>query len=304
MKMIFSASIVAALAAGLAAGKEPTLPQFTVASDRFQMGFQLVTFDVNGASPRLVEGVQHAATNPDWSPDGKQLLFTTAQTGHLQIYLLDVATGATRKLTDTAVNEHQPRWSPDGKRIMFTSERDGNHEIYVMAADGSQPQNLTRDGSFDSDPAWSPDGKRILFGSNRRGGSFRLYVMNSDGSGLKQAVEGVDGGWTNPAWSPDGQQMLFSGYLRNGSCQVFVANADGQGVEALTEGPGANSFASWSRDGAHIAYLHFDKPIEASPEGGRLIVIELETGQRREVAPEGMHCAASRIAWPPQSEGR
>lgn len=301
MKAIFSGSIIVALAAGLAAGEEPALPRFTVASDRLQPGFHLVTLDIKGEHARPVEGVEPSAINPDWSPDGKQLLFTAAHNGHLQIYLFDVAVGETRKLTDTHANEHQPRWSPDGKRILFTSERDGNHEIYVMAADGSQPQNLTRDGGFDSDSAWSPDSKRVLFGSNRRGG-FRLYLMNADGSGVRQAVEGVEGGWTNPAWSPDGQQMLFSGYLPDGSCQVFVANADGQGVEALTEGPGVNTFASWSRDGAYLAYLHFDKPIEASPEGGRLIVIELETGQRREVAPGGMRCAASRIAWQPRRD--
>jgi tol-pal system beta propeller repeat protein TolB len=295
-------AIVACPPTFLSAGDEPaeSLPVLTVASNRLGKIFEPVTLDVAGRNAVFVLPDRAGAADPHWSADGRKLLYSCGKSGLLQIYRYDVDRGEEVNLTKSAANEHQPSWSPDGKRVLFTSQRTGNHEIFVMNDDGTNAVNLTNNPGFDSDPAWAPDGKQIAFGSSRLGGGFRLFVMNADGSNPRDLLQRSLGGWISPSWSPDGKQILFAGKRDDGSWQISVVNADGTAAEVLTNGPGYNSFPSWSPDGRYIAYVHFDHPIEKSPEGGTLMLYDLDTLAHTPIAPEGMRCGGSRIAWKPK----
>jgi dipeptidyl aminopeptidase/acylaminoacyl peptidase len=74
-----------------------------------------------------------------WSPDGRTILFNSRRTGSSDLYLLDVATHAMRRLTDDAADEFEARWSRDGKWIYFVSRRSGRAEVWKMAAPGDAP---------------------------------------------------------------------------------------------------------------------------------------------------------------------
>ena len=91
-------------------------------------------------------------------------------------------------------------------KIVFVSDRDGKDQIYVMNADGSIQTRLTLtniymplttvDDDFlpigsDDHPVWSPDGTQILFDSNRDGHR-HIYLMNADGSGVRQLTMDPD----------------------------------------------------------------------------------------------------------------
>jgi 3-oxoacyl-[acyl-carrier-protein] synthase-3 len=84
------------------------------------------------------------------------------------IYVTNVKTHKTTKLTDHPALDYNAAVSPDGKRVAFVSERDGNMEIYSMNPDGSDPQRLTKDFGLDDHPSWSPDGKQLVFTSTRQ----------------------------------------------------------------------------------------------------------------------------------------
>jgi len=308
MKAILGGLAVVVFAAPLTSlllAAEPTerLPQLTVVAKLKEKNFQIVTLDVKGENLAAVEGLPPGAREPNWSADGKQLLFVLEAEGAPQIWRSRLDGKEPTRLTNFSSRLQQPVWSPGSDKIAFTLVQDGgaNHEIFAIDADGSNAANLTNHPSFDADASWSPDGKRILFTSNRNG-AFRLFVMDADGTSVRQISEVNLAGWVYPSWSPDGAQVLFGGPRPDQTRQVFVANADGQGIEPLTEGPGVNAYPAWSPDGRYIAYLHFDKRPDQSPEGGRLKILDLDTGEHAEIAPDDMRCAAAPIAWRPASK--
>src|SRR5262249_23788488 len=125
------------------------------------------------------------------------------------LYLTDLATSQSRRLTDHPALDYNAAFSPDGQAIAFVSERDGNLEIYRVNRDGSALKRLTKEFALDDRPTWSPDGKRIAFVSTRQpaekpGQAWNaLYLMNADGSGV-QRLSGTAAADYSPAWSPKG----------------------------------------------------------------------------------------------------
>jgi TolB protein len=95
-------------------------------------------------------------TYPDWSHDGRYLAFTSKVDGNIDIYLLELASGAQTRLTTHPAKDTHPSWSPDDAQIAFASSRDGHEEIYVMDRDGSNLRNLTQSPGRDFWPDWSP----------------------------------------------------------------------------------------------------------------------------------------------------
>ncbi len=124
-----------------------------------------------------------------------------------------------------------------------------------MGPDGSDTVNLSNNPADDWDPAWSSDGAKVAFVSNREngeeGGQF-IYVMNADGSNVRQLTTENGSDW--PDWSHDGSQITYS---RNDD--IYVINADGSGQPVnLTNSPEKDTQSTWSPDGSQIAWLSGD----------------------------------------------
>jgi TolB protein len=71
---------------------------------------------------------------PAWSPDGKQVAFTTNRDGNYEIYVMNADGSDPRNLTRHRGQDNFPAWSPDGKRVAFVSNRAGGHDVYVTEA--------------------------------------------------------------------------------------------------------------------------------------------------------------------------
>jgi len=136
--------------------------------------------------------------HPAWSPDGQRLVMKSCATGGggCGLYTVGVDGGGKTPLTDDA-NDGIPAWSPNGRKIAFICKPAGDtFDICTVNADGSGRQDLTSNNpGHDINPAWLPDSSGILFYSVREG-TWGLYVMNVDGSGVRKIID-ADAG---PDW--------------------------------------------------------------------------------------------------------
>lgn len=113
----------------------------------------------------------------NWSPDGKSIAFARMDTPHsgntdtTRVALLDVESGAIRRLTEATVAESQPIISPDGKTVAYTYPRGGvrqsENRIWIVPAGGGATTELTKDLDRNQHRAfWMPDGKSLLVGAH------------------------------------------------------------------------------------------------------------------------------------------
>jgi len=100
-------------------------------------------------------------TAPAWSPDGTQVAFASARDGNWEAYLIDIATGQERRLTNNTAIDTAPAWSPDGKQIAFLSNRERTWAVYVLEVRSGQVRKIIATGDAYPDPfserlSWIP----------------------------------------------------------------------------------------------------------------------------------------------------
>jgi TolB protein len=113
---------------------------------------RIYVIGADGSNERPLLSMGGHMDSPAWSPDGRFLAFAWDNDGAFNIYVTDVASQQTLKLTREGRNE-SPAWSPDSRHIAFQSNRSGRWEIWAMHIDGSEPRQLTRGGG--RSPSWS-----------------------------------------------------------------------------------------------------------------------------------------------------
>ena len=222
------------------------------------------------------------------------LLFTREQPeGGCDLFAIEPAGTRLRALTDTpSTCEALPAVAPGGSTVAVSLNL---HDIALVDRTTSAVHRLTDDPmTLDSNPTWSPDGSQMAFSRGPEMVPNHIYVMNADGTGVRQLTEG-NGSDRNPAWSPDGTKIAFS---RSG--EVFVMDADGSNVTAVTA-LAAESAPSpaWSPGGSQIA-LDVDGAIyvmSADGTGLRRLSPELPKGvldQHPSWSPDGTQIAFQR----------
>ncbi len=235
---------------------------------------------------------------PDWSPDGKLVVFARYSGDAIELELLDLASKTVRAATTTSAVNLDPRWSPDGSRIAFVSTTyNGRWHIFTLAIENGAPGTVTR-LTEDNDskvpryyystwdhflsPTWSPDGRELILVSNRghihgTGGMWRMTA--TPGAPLRE-IRYEETTWkAHPDWSPDGTRVVYSSYLGRQWHQLWLMTSEGGDPFPLTYGEFDATAPRWSHDGKHIAYV--------SNESGNtsLWVMDIPGARRREVVP-------------------
>ena len=174
---------------------------------------------VAGATGESVRRLTEIGFEPAWSPDGKQIAFTTEEItdpanrlGDSTLYVVEAATGSTpRKVVDG--DAAQTTWSPSGERIAYWRTTGGQRDIYTVAAAGGVAVPVLQDAAVDWSPVWSPDGD--IYFSSDRGGAMNLWRIAVDQStgqarGVPEPVTaGVQASSALPRFSKDGTRLVF-----------------------------------------------------------------------------------------------
>jgi len=111
----------------------------------------------------------HRVSDPHVSPDGKSVAYVVTDPSlaenrtNSDVWLVSLAGGAPRALTNSPQQDRNPRWSPDGKWIAFESTRSGANQIWLLPVTGGEARQLTTLSTEASTPVWSPDGKSLAF---------------------------------------------------------------------------------------------------------------------------------------------
>jgi TolB protein len=138
-------------------------------------------------------------SGPDWSPDGKHIVFTDREG---LIAVIGADGHGLRRLTDFGCSTDPPRWSPDGRKIAVIASIDclgTDAPIAVMNADGTGMHAVTHGSGYYGAPSWSPDGRQIVFSRGPDFGALgNLYVADADGGHVRQITS--DGGNFDPSW--------------------------------------------------------------------------------------------------------
>jgi len=184
-----------------------------------------------------------------------RLAFASNRDGNREIYVVDLASGNVRRLTNNAAVDYLPDWSPDGSSIAFTSSRTGSYDLWTMNADGSNQQPVVTTSAWDDYPRWSPNGRRLALSTTAVTDGVpnsEIFVWSAD-SGLTQVTHtAMEDQW--PDWSPDGRIIYSEGSKRQSNWDLLVINPDGSGRTTLVGGPQADVKGTWSPDGQWIAF--------------------------------------------------
>ncbi|BDG04315.1 protein TolB [Anaeromyxobacter oryzae] len=274
--------------------REPGVFASQIAAIRKRPGiYELVLFDVDGGSPRVVLTERKALMSPTWRPDGNELLVTSYRTGRPEIWAYRLADRSFRPVGGIA-NAMGAVYSPDGSRIAFTVTKDGNTHVWVMNADGTGARQLTKERCIDVTPTWSPDGRRIAFSSDRAGSS-QIYVMSADGSDLRRVT--FQGNYNQtPQWSPRGDQIAFTARDERLVFDVFsIAPATGT-VTRLTQDQGrTNEEPSWAPNGRLLVF-------RTDRAGSWQLVVSDPKGDRQTVIAGAKGAELAGAAWGPTQD--
>jgi dipeptidyl aminopeptidase/acylaminoacyl peptidase len=264
---------------------------------------------------------------PDWSADGRWVVYSSYRGDAVELWLLDLRSGVSRPLTGNGAVNVEPRISPDGTRLGFVSTQyHGRFHIFtgdlidgkltnVKRLTGENKSELPRYyySPFDHEisPVWSRDGRDILYVSNRNHvyGTGGFWRVASSGAGATEDAAVGDPAAGAPAareaglefhheetnWkarpdvSPDGSRLVYGSYLGRSWHNLWVMPASGGDPFPLGYGDWDQTNPRWSPDGTRIAFI-------SNQQGSTHIDIEripggdiqaLEIGDRHHRSPMG-----------------
>jgi tricorn protease len=280
--------VFSAASAGFAQKTVPYLTEPSISPDRKEIAFvsggDIWTVPAGGGVAQML--VSHPAneSRPLYSPDGKQLAFTSNRTGSGDIYVLNLETGDLRRMTFDDSNDQLDAWSRDGQWLYFSSSSkdiSGMSDIYRVSINGGTPMQVSADrytSEFQAAPA--PDGS---FAFSARGGSNgqwwrkgRSHLDESEiwlknGETYEQITQpGAKQNWT--MWGADGKQIYYVSD-RSGTNNIWSQALKGQPKQLTNFTTGRVLFPSISYDGKQIV---FERDF-------RLWSINLESGKAAEI---------------------
>jgi serine/threonine protein kinase len=252
----------------LPAGGEDSFPAISRQGNR--LAFSRKITDINmghltlsksgsmGNPPELFLYSSRDELNPQFSLDGRKIVFESSRTGVHGIWVSNAdGTNAVEVFSQPGKHAGTPRWAPDGQRLVFDANIDGELVPYIMLASGGKPIRLAGALGGDIIPSWSSDGNWIYFTSARSGRSQiwkapveggeavqvtkntgQVAFESRDGRFVYFTSSGADSSlWRVPVGGGEERQLLPSVFLRNYAVMddglYFIPRPDAGGKASL-----------------------------------------------------------------------
>lgn len=246
----------------------------------------LWTVALNGKShmPLLSDSKNHFS--PVFSPDGRKMAYLSSKEGKVQIYVRDLASGNTARVTDVAMSPSGLSFSPDGNQLAFS--------MFTP----SKPKSLFSLGFKPKGAKWADNAQYIddtLFQRDGAGmnkpGNMQVYVVPVIGGTPRQITSGEHDYAGSIAWSKDAKSLIISANTREDSdfdifnSDILAIDLMTSNITKLTDASGPESSPKMSPNGKKIAFVGFEDN-GTSNQINQLYVMDADGGNVKSLTPK------------------